>query len=155
MTSSQPVAAAGAAPSRGRFVGTGNGPTFQPLEMGHPDYVAVVEPDTAFWALVRRQKLAELALGGPLLQAFRKKAARFAEEMHTLRFGLTPSAVYFNPTERCNLDCTYCYIPRPCAATGGTCPGRSCCGPWRRCGATSAPAASSRRRSFSTAPSRC
>ncbi len=112
MTSSQPVAAAGAAPSRGRFVGTGNGPTFQPLEIGHPDYVAVVEPDTAFWALVRRQKLAELALGGPLLQAFRKKAARFAEEMHTLRFGLTPSAVYFNPTERCNLDCTYCYIPR-------------------------------------------
>ena len=28
-----------------------------------------------------------------------------------LRFHLKPSAVYFNPTERCNLDCTYCYIP--------------------------------------------
>jgi uncharacterized protein len=28
-----------------------------------------------------------------------------------LRFGLKPSAVYFNPTERCNLNCTYCYIP--------------------------------------------
>jgi uncharacterized protein len=22
-----------------------------------------------------------------------------------------PSAVYFNPTERCNLNCTYCYLP--------------------------------------------
>ena len=31
--------------------------------------------------------------------------------MDTLRFGLKPSAVYFNPTERCNLNCTYCYIP--------------------------------------------
>ena len=30
--------------------------------------MAVVEPDTAFWALVRREKLAELALGGPLRQ---------------------------------------------------------------------------------------
>ena len=113
MASRKTVAAAGAAPSRGRFVGTGNGPTFQPIDIGHADYVAVVEPDTAFWALVRREKLAELALGGPLLAAFRKRAARFAEEMHALRFGLTPSAVYFNPTERCNLDCTYCYIPRP------------------------------------------
>ncbi len=28
-----------------------------------------------------------------------------------LRFGLKPSAVYFNPTERCNLNCAYCYIP--------------------------------------------
>ncbi|MGO8691375.1 MAG: peptide-modifying radical SAM enzyme CbpB [Thermoguttaceae bacterium] len=103
----------GQSPSRGRYVGTGNGPAFQPLEIGHGEYVAVVEPDTAFWALVRREKLAELALGGPLRAAFAKKAARFAAEMHTLRFGLTPSAVYFNPTERCNLDCTYCYIPRP------------------------------------------
>jgi len=32
--------------------------------------------------------------------------------MKVLRFGLKPSAVYLNPTERCNLDCDYCYIPR-------------------------------------------
>ncbi len=31
--------------------------------------------------------------------------------MDVLRFGLQPSCVYFNPTERCNLDCSYCYIP--------------------------------------------
>ena len=31
--------------------------------------------------------------------------------MHYLRFELKPSAVYFNPTERCNLNCSYCYIP--------------------------------------------
>lgn len=28
-----------------------------------------------------------------------------------LRFGMNLSAVYFNPTERCNLDCSCCYIP--------------------------------------------
>ncbi len=100
-----------AAPSRGRYVGTGNGPAFQPIDIGHPDYVAVIEPDTAFWALVKREELADAALGGDLVNAYRKKAAQFAEEMATLRFGLKPSAVYFNPTERCNLNCTYCYIP--------------------------------------------
>ena len=35
----------------------------------------------------------------------------FLKEMQTLRFGLKPSAVYFNPTDRCNFNCTYCYIP--------------------------------------------
>ena len=107
---SQPVVDV-AAPSRGRYVGTGNGPAFQPIDIGHPDYVAVIEPDTAFWALVEREKLADVALGGDLVKAYRKKAGQFAKEMDTLRFGLKPSAVYFNPTERCNLNCTYCYIP--------------------------------------------
>ncbi len=99
------------APSRGRYVGTGNGPTMLPIDIGHPHYVALIEPDTAFWALVERKRVAELALGGRLIEAYRKQAAGFAEEMNQLRFGLKPSAVDFNATERCNLNCTYCYIP--------------------------------------------
>jgi len=35
-----------------------------------------------------------------------------------LRFGLKPSAVYFNATERCNLNCSYCYIPRKMRRSG-------------------------------------
>ena len=114
---SRPRAGA-AAPSRGRYVGTGNGPAFELLDIGHPDYLAAIEPDTAFWALVDRRTAGETVIGGALVDAYRKKAARFADEMHTLRFGLTPSAVYFNPTERCNLNCTYCYIPEPMRRAG-------------------------------------
>jgi len=108
----------GAAPSRGRFVNTGRGPTLQPVELGHARYVALVDADTAFWALVRREKLGAVLAGGPLLRAYRRKAAQFAEEMRALRFGLKPSAVYFNPTARCNLDCSYCYIPRTMRRSG-------------------------------------
>lgn len=100
------------------FVGTGTGPAFQPIDIGHQQYVAVIEPDTAFWSLVPRSQLAEMTLGGDLVSAYRKKAAQFAKEMHTLRFGLKPSAVYFNPTERCNLNCTYCYIPEAMRSQG-------------------------------------
>ena len=71
----------------------------------------MIEPDTAFWALVGAESLAEMAVEGEMAKVYRKKAAEFAAEMQTLRFGLKPSAVYFNPTERCNLNCTYCYIP--------------------------------------------
>ncbi len=71
----------------------------------------MVEPDTAFWGLVQKDRLAESLAGGPLRDMLRAKGAAFAREMELLRFHLKPSAVYFNPTERCNLNCSYCYIP--------------------------------------------
>ncbi len=100
-----------AAASRGRHVNSGEGPTLQPIDVGHPDYVALVDPETAFWSLVARDRLSDALGDGPLLRAYRRKAEAFAAELDHLRFGLTPSAVYFNPTERCNLNCAYCYIP--------------------------------------------
>jgi len=108
----------GAVPSRGRFVNTGNGPTLQPIDIGHPEYLGLVDPDTAFWSLVKREKLADVLTDSELIKAYRKKAKAFAREMDMLRFGLKPSAVYFNPTERCNLNCTYCYIPEKMRSSG-------------------------------------
>lgn len=113
-----PKVVGGAAPSRGRFFNTGNGATLQPIDIGHKDYLAVIEPDSAFWALVQKSELGNQLAGGSLMKQYQKKAKQFAEEMQTLRFGLTPSAVYFNPTERCNLNCTYCYIPETMRRSG-------------------------------------
>ncbi|MCL4506867.1 MAG: peptide-modifying radical SAM enzyme CbpB [Chloroflexi bacterium] len=99
------------ASSRGLRLNTGNGPTLQPIDIGHPDYVGLVDPDTAFWALVKKDKLPDALTDGSFLQQYREKQETCSAEMKALRFGLKPSAVYFNPTERCNLNCNYCYIP--------------------------------------------
>jgi len=99
------------AASRGLHFNSGAGCTLSPLDIGHADYAAVIDPDTAFWALLRKDKLADAFTEGPFLENYRSKAASFAEEMKVLRFGLKPSCVYFNPTDRCNLNCSYCYIP--------------------------------------------
>ncbi len=96
---------------QGAFVNMGPGPHFQPIDIGSPDYVAVIEADSAFWTLVPRDELAEFLATEDLATAFAAKQERFRQEMNLLRHGLTPSAVYFNPTERCNLNCDYCYIP--------------------------------------------
>ncbi len=93
------------------YANTGGGPTLQPIDIGHPDYLCLIEPDTAFWALVKHDRMAKVFTGGELMNAFSKKAGIFKEEMEVLRFTQSPSAVYFNPTERCNLNCSYCYIP--------------------------------------------
>lgn len=100
-----------AAPSAGRYLNSGLGPSLVPLDIGHADYLALTDPATAFWALVRNDRLAATLSDGALLAEYRDKSEEFARELHALRFELTPSAVYVNPTERCNLNCTYCYIP--------------------------------------------
>ncbi|MDI6774579.1 MAG: peptide-modifying radical SAM enzyme CbpB [Verrucomicrobiota bacterium] len=83
----------------------------QPIDIGHDSYVALIEPDIAFWSLVRKNALADTLANHSFRAAVAKKRRAFAKEMQALRFGLKPSAVYFNSTERCNLNCRYCYIP--------------------------------------------
>ena len=89
-------------------------PPLQPFDIGHPDYIALLDPGTAFWGLVRKDKSG----GSTLIDAFGIKAQFFDREMDALRFHLKPSAVYFNPTERCNLNCSYCYIPEEMRRSG-------------------------------------
>ena len=99
-------------------VNAGAGPHFDVLEVGHEDYVALIEADTAFWVLAPRAQALDMLLGAELPKEYQEKAARLAADLHNVRFGLAHSAVYFNPTERCNLDCGYCYLPREARRTG-------------------------------------
>ncbi len=90
----------------------GEGESIQPIDIGHKEYTCLVSADTAFWALVRKDRLAGAQAGSSSLsREYHKKAKVFSDEMNTLRFKLNPIAVYFNPTDRCNLNCSYCYIP--------------------------------------------
>ncbi len=92
-------------------VNAGEGPHFDVLEVGHPDYVALIEGEAAFWALAPRREALDCLLGAALPQAFREKEAELKADLDNVRFRLVPAAVYFNPTERCNLNCSYCYLP--------------------------------------------
>lgn len=97
---------------------SGGGPLLVPLDIAHPTHLAVVDPDTAFWTLVRKERLSELLTEGAVIREYRQQQEAFAREMQTLRYGLQPTAVYFNPTDLCNLECSYCYIPSPMRRAG-------------------------------------
>ncbi|MHB9073996.1 MAG: peptide-modifying radical SAM enzyme CbpB [Desulfobaccales bacterium] len=99
-------------------VNAGAGPHFDVLEIGLDDFVALINADTAFWVLAPRDQALEYLLGAELPQVFLEKEARLAKDLNNVRFGLLPSAVYFNPTERCNMDCGYCYLPRDARRSG-------------------------------------
>ena len=79
------------------FANTGSGPSLVPIDIGHALYTAVVEPDMAFWSLVRKDRLADVLADRAFVQQVRDRSADFASEMDGLRFGLAPSAVYFQP----------------------------------------------------------
>ncbi|MDO8734021.1 MAG: peptide-modifying radical SAM enzyme CbpB [Elusimicrobiota bacterium] len=99
------------ASSRGNYFNSGNGIQIQPIDIGHKEYIGLISADTAFWSLVKKNRLSQALTNSLYLREYRKKEKSFVNEMNILRFGLKPSAVYFNPTDRCNLNCSYCYIP--------------------------------------------
>ncbi len=102
-----------------KYANTGYGPHLCVLDIGLDDRVAVIEPDIAFWALIEKDSIDE-ALSGDLVSELESRRDEFKKEMEYLRFGLKPSAVYFNPTERCNFNCTYCYLPEEMRKNGKT-----------------------------------
>jgi len=109
------------ASSRGLHFNTGNGPAMVPVDIGHSEYMGLLDPDAAFWSLVKKELLADaLVSGGPFMKQYVRRRERLMTEISGLRFGLTPSAVYFNPTDRCNLNCCYCYIPENLRQRGKT-----------------------------------
>lgn len=95
-----------------QFFNTGHGHCLQLLDIQHPDYMAAIQADTAFWTLVKKENLAQTLTNREISLKLTRYSKEMADEMKSLRFGLTPSAVYFNPTEQCNLNCAYCYIPK-------------------------------------------
>jgi uncharacterized protein len=107
-----------AAAGGGHFLNTGDGNRLEIIDIGHPVYVAAIEPDMAFWSLIEKSRLADTLENGEIAGKLKRHSRAMREEMETLRFGLAPSAVYFNPTEKCNLNCTYCYIPEELRKTG-------------------------------------
>jgi uncharacterized protein len=101
-----------------RYINIGNGPLFQTVDIGNDNYVALINPDTAFWSLVRKDKLLSIFGNSDFIKQYREKEDEFLKEMNNLRFGLKPSAVYLNPTDKCNLNCIYCYIPEEIRKNG-------------------------------------
>ncbi len=97
---------------------TADGLQLQPIDIGHKDYIGIISADTAFWALLKKNQISQALDNSPLLRKYHRKLKVFSEEIKTLRTALKPSAVYFNPTDRCNLNCSYCYIPKSLRKNG-------------------------------------
>lgn len=76
----------------------------------------LIDPDNMFWGMVKsfnKDKNSEI------LSLYRKFKEKLDASMRDFRFKTDLNSVYINPTDKCNADCPYCYIPASRRKNGG------------------------------------
>lgn len=73
----------------------------------------VFDADNAFWGIIKNSgfKNDDLVVPRKLLSLYEKYKDRLDKEFYDFRFSQELSAIYIDPTDRCNARCPYCYIP--------------------------------------------
>lgn len=69
-----------------------------------------LDPDNVFWSVLPR-KNGDFLLPQNLIDLYKKEMKHLDTEMHNFRFNEPLNCVYIDPTDRCNANCPYCYIP--------------------------------------------
>lgn len=72
----------------------------------------VIDPDTIFWALVPKGEDVDSKIMHDILPLYDRVKRECEEEMHEFRFKSNPAVIYMNSVNRCNLNCSYCYLPQ-------------------------------------------
>ena len=82
------------------------------------DWKLVLDADNVFWGLAPKNDNGDFLLPEDLITLYKNKKAHLDKELHDFRFNADLNCVYIDPTDRCNANCTYCYIPAKIRKTG-------------------------------------
>ena len=69
-----------------------------------------LDPENVFWSALPRNN-GDFSLPRNLIDLYKKELKHLDKEMHDFRFNEPLNCVYIDPTDRCNANCPYCYIP--------------------------------------------
>ena len=90
---------------------TGNHPQLTLCDIDE-ETMLVIDPDTVFWALVPKGDDINSKIMHDILPLYDRVKRECEEEMHEFRFKSPLAVIYMNSVSRCNLNCSYCYIPQ-------------------------------------------
>ena len=68
-------------------------------------FMVTLDPETNFWVIHDGKVPQEV------MEFYERNREMLKERMRRYRFGVDFNTAYINPTERCNANCSYCYIP--------------------------------------------
>lgn len=71
----------------------------------------LLDADNVFWAIVARGKKSESLIPRELLSLYERVKGSLDTELKDFRFSQELTAIYIDPTDKCNASCPYCYIP--------------------------------------------
>ncbi|MEW6417353.1 MAG: radical SAM protein [Nitrospirota bacterium] len=79
---------------------------------------AIIDPDNVFWAITNNHHDSNRHIPDNILSLYKKVKDRLDTELKDFRFSQGLSAIYIDPTDRCNANCPYCYIPKKIRKSG-------------------------------------
>lgn len=83
-------------------------------------YNLLIDADNVFWAIKRGNIGSNRPFQSDLMRLYLKLKDKLDSELNDFRFSANLTAIYIDPTERCNASCPYCYIPASIRKNGRT-----------------------------------
>lgn len=71
----------------------------------------ILDADNVFWSLLPKPNNGSTIIPRNILSSYNRLSAKLDKQMRDFRFGINLSAVYIDPTDKCNANCPYCYVP--------------------------------------------
>ena len=71
----------------------------------------IVDPDNVFWGILHKRQDNNFILPREAISLYENIKDKLDKQMHEFRFSTNLTAIYIDPTDRCNANCPYCYIP--------------------------------------------
>lgn len=84
------------------------------LKLGYslsPQQGLVIDPDNVFWAITTGNDGSKLPISKKAIAIYDRLKDRLDCELEEFRFSTNLSAIYIDPTDKCNANCPYCYVP--------------------------------------------
>lgn len=72
----------------------------------------IIDPDNVFWGILKKRNGENPLISRQILSLYQKTRENCDREMNHIRFDTGLTAIYIDPTDRCNADCPYCYVPQ-------------------------------------------
>ncbi len=74
------------------------------------DWKLALDPENVFWGVIPKDN-GRFVLPDNLIDFYKKERKHLDSELFNFRFHEPLNCVYIDPTDRCNANCLYCYIP--------------------------------------------
>lgn len=71
----------------------------------------LLDADNIFWGITKSNNNSGALIPRKLISLYEKTKNKCDQEMNAFRFSADLAAVYIDPTDLCNSDCPYCYVP--------------------------------------------
>ncbi len=71
----------------------------------------MLDADNLFWGVNPNQKDSDIFFPAGIFSLYEKVKDKLRQEFDDFRFGQDLTAIYIDPTDKCNANCPYCYVP--------------------------------------------